>query len=174
MKILLTIEEYKERAKNVIKETAKQTIAETASDYFKFELLSMLAHKCFTNEIMCVDIVNKMFFDVFRRDRNGNPITTETLRLIDEDEVKEFNSQEWYVKYNNERRKSYRRTAEIRSFEKSGWNDEQRISNLDYELDEAVLAPFTDNCNTIYYLTLEIFKELYGHDYEIDREYKFC
>ena len=57
MKILLTIEEYKERAKNVIKETAKQTIAETASDYFKFELLSMLAHKCFTNEIMCVDIV---------------------------------------------------------------------------------------------------------------------
>lgn len=174
MKILLTIEEYKERAKNVIKETAKQTIAETASDYFKFELLSMLAHKCFTNEIMCVDIVNKMFFDVFRRDRNGNPITVETLRLIDEDEVKEFNSQEWYAKYNDERRKRYERTAEIRSFEKSGWDDEQRIRNLDYELDEAVLVPFTDNCNTIYYLTLEIFKELYGHDYEIDREYKFC
>lgn len=174
MKILLTIEEYKERAKNIIKETAKQTIAETASDYFKYEILSMLTHKCFTDDFMCVDIVNKMFFEVFRRDKNGKVITTETLRLIDEDEVKGFNSQEWYVKYNTEKRKQYKRTAEIRSFENSGWDDEQRIRNLDYELNEAVLAPFTNNCNTLYHLTSEIFKELYGHDYEIDRDYKFC
>lgn len=173
MKILLTIEEYRERAKNLIKETAKQTIAETASDYFKYEMLRMLVDRCFTYDIMCVDIVNKMFFEVFHRDRNGNAITEKTLRLIDEEEVSEFNSQEWYAKYNEEKRKYYHCTAEIRSFEKSGWNDEQRVNNLSYEIDDAVLKPFTDNCNTLYHLTTEIFKELYGHDYETDREYKF-
>lgn len=171
MKILLTIEEYKQRAIDLIKETAKQTIAETASDYFKFEILSMITKKCFTNEMMCVDIVNQLFFKVFLTDRKGKPITFETLKRIDEKEANEFNSQEWYVNYYEKKKKNYEPVYKIYPCTEPDECTESDFDNMEFQLIEVLLTPF-DN-NEEYRISLQVFKELYGYDYKIDREYKF-
>lgn len=172
MKILLTIEEYRQRAIGLIKETAKQTIAETASDYFKFEIISMLTKKCFTNEIMCVDIVNQLFLKLFLTDRNGNPITNETLKKINRKEVGEFNKQEWYVKRTEKQRKNYERVSELYPCDDPKNYTEDDFWEMRYELENILLEPFDDN--EAFIIAHQVFKELYGHDYEVDREYKFC
>lgn len=169
MKILLTVEEYRERAINLVMEYAKKIITETADDYFKYEIISMLSDKCLTNEIMCVDVVNQLYFKTFLTDRNGNPLTKDVIKKIDEKEVEEFNSQEWYLKYNEKARKSYKFCYYLRLPEDMGndWFDRR------YSIEEIVTMPFVKDNNESYKITCEAFKRLYGYDFHIDDNWQF-
>lgn len=169
MKVLLTIAEYRERAINLVVEYAKQIINETADDYFKYEVINMLATKCFTNEIMCVDIVNQLYFKVFFTDRNGNPLTKDVIKKIDEEEVEEFNSQEWYVKYNEDAKRNWKTRYHLCLPKDMGndWLDKK------WAIEQVVTLPFVKDINTAYRISNEAFKRLYGYEYEIDRDWLF-
>jgi hypothetical protein len=167
MKILLTIEEYKQRAIDLIKETAKQTIAETASDYLKYEIISMLTKSCFTYRVMCVDTVNQLFIKLFLTDRNGNPITNETLKKLNSEEVDEFNKQEWYVKLVEKQRKNYERVSVLYPCDDpENYTDDDYWEML-YELENVLPEPF--DSYEQYVITEQVFKELYGYEFHIKK-----
>ena len=94
MKVLLTIEEYKERAANLVIETAKQIIADSAPDVYKWKVIDMLTEECFTWDINVIDQLNRMFFNTFWVDRNGDVFSEDVLSKIDQEEADEFNAQE--------------------------------------------------------------------------------
>ena len=169
MKVLLTIAEYRERAISLVVEYAKQIISETADDYFKHEIINMLATKCFTNELMCVDIVNQLYFKVFLTDRYRNPLTKEVIEKIDEEEVEEFNSQEWYVKYNEDAKRHWKPRYHLCLHEDMGndWFDKK------WAIEQLVTLPFVKDCNTAYQIGNEAFKRLYGYEYEVDKDWQF-
>ena len=38
---------------------------------------------------------------------------------------------------------------------------------------DALLRPFHANCNVLYYIAKDIFKRMYGYEFEYDRNWKF-
>ncbi len=171
MKILLTIEEYKERAINLVCEVAKQTIIPTAQDAFKWDFVRLLAENCVTDHIMYVDVANQMYIKVFEYDRNGRRLTEEIAREIDKAEAKEFNAQPECCKYHDNARKSYKPTYEIRGFDKNDWYPENFSQSFDVTYNLLNIFHELDH-NAAYHIATESFKRLYGYEYEVDREFK--
>ena len=169
MKVLLTIEEYRERIIRVVTEISRETIIPEAPDYFKWEFISMLTEEAVTNHFMSIDEVNQLFIKVFGTDRDGNRLSTDTLKRINRKEVNEFESQEWYVEYYEKCKKDYRPADRIIPFSQIVPGHED---NRLFDLVRVVQRPFIDNINTKYYIAKEIFKNLYGHDFEYNQEYK--
>jgi hypothetical protein len=128
----------------------------------------MLTEEAVTNHFMCIDEVNQLFIKVFGYDRDGNRLSTDTLKRIGRKEVKEFESQEWYVEYYKKCKKDYRPADRVTPFGQivPGYED-----NRLFDLVRAVQRPFIDDINTKYYIAKEIFKNLYGHDFEYNKEY---
>ena len=169
MKVLLSIEEYRERIINLVMDVAKKTINPNGDDYFKFEFISWLVEECLTDNFHCVDFCNRMFINTFGRDRNGKMWCEENMHQIDEDEAKEFNSQEWYEKFNKQARKTWSKTYEMCSCEDGYGLDE--LDNRIY-IEGVVSAYFLENTNEAYRIALEVFVKLYGYEYEIDRDFR--
>lgn len=169
MKVLLTIEEYRERIIQVVTKVTRETIIPEAPDYFKWKFISMLTEEAVTNHFMCIDEVNQLFIKVFGYDRDGNRLSTDTLKRIDRKEVKEFESQEWYVGYYEKCKKDWKPADRVTPFSQivPGYED----SRL-FDLVRTIQRPFIDDINTKYYIAKEIFKNLYGHDFEYNKEYK--
>lgn len=169
MKILLTIEEYKERIINLVMDVANKTINPNGKDYFKFEYIDLLVKQCVTDNFQLVDVCNQMFINTFSRDRNGRLWCEENMRQIDEVEAKEFNSQEWYAKFNEKARKNWEK-----QYYMCDCTDGYGLDELDNRIyiEEVVSAYFLENTNEPYYIALETFKRLYGYDYVVDREFK--
>ena len=169
MKVLLTIEEYKERIIGLVMDVANKTINPNGDDYFKFEYISWLVGQCLTDNFHCVDVCNQMYINTFGRDRNGRLWCRENMRQIDEEEAEEFNSQEWYEAFNKKARKYYEKQYYFCSCEDGYGLDD--INNQIF-IEEVVSAYFKENGNEGYYMSLEVFKRLYGHEYEVDKEFK--
>ena len=169
MKVLLTIEEYRERIINLVMDAANKSINPDGDDYFKFEFISWLVKECLTDHFHCVDFCNRMFINTFGRDRNGKLWCEENMQQIDEEEAEEFNSQEWYEKFNKDAKKRYEK-----QYYMSDCTDGYGLDELDNRIyiEEVVSAYFLENCNEPYYISLEIFERLYGREYKIDREFK--
>jgi hypothetical protein len=169
MKVLLTIEEYRERIIQVVTEITKETIIPEAPDYFKWEFIGMLTEKAITDNLMTIDEVNQLFIRVFEYDRDGQRLNTDTLKRIDQAEVDEFEAQEWYVKYYVGCKKNYRPADRVVPFDQIAPGcEDYRL----FDLIRTVQKPFVEDINTKYYIAKEIFKSLYGHDFEYDREFK--
>jgi hypothetical protein len=169
MKVLLTIEEYKERIIKLVMDVANKTINPNGDDYFKFEFISWLVKECLTDNFHCVDWCNRMYINTFGRDRNGKLWRNENMSQIDEKEAVEFNLQEWYAKFNEAAIKSYDKQYYMCDCTEGYGLDE--VDNRIY-IEEVVSAYFLENTNEAYYLSLEIFKKLYGYEYKIDRDFK--
>ena len=90
------------------------------------------------------------------------------LELTDE-EAEEFNSQEWYKKYNEKARKNYALSNYMCSCSENDGTDEDVLNDTIF-IEEVVSTYFLETDLSM--LSLEIFKKLYGHDYEIDRDFK--
>ena len=169
MKVLLTIEEYKERAANLVIETAKQIIADSAPDVYKWKVIDMLTEECFTWDINVIDQLNRMFFNTFWLDRNGNVFSEDVLSKIDQEEADEFNAQEWYVKDNEDAKKDWKPVIKIRPYKDMG----RDFHGCKFWITDALLRPFHANCNVLYYIAKDIFKRMYGYEFEYDRDWKF-
>jgi hypothetical protein len=169
MKVLLSIEEYRERIIRVVTEVVRETIIPEAPDYFKWKFIEMLTEDAVTNNFMSIDEVNQLFIKVFETDRSGRRLSVGSLKEIDQAEVEEFESQEWYVRYYEKCKKDYRPADRVTPFGQivPGYED-----NRLFDLVRAVQRPFIDDINTKYYIAKEIFKNLYGHDFEYNKEYK--
>ena len=168
MKVLLTIEEYRERIISVVTDVVKETVLPTAKNYFKWEIVYMLTEQAVTNDIMSIEEVNQMFIRSFLFDRNGKRFTPDMLRQIDEAEAGEVNAQSFYVEYFSECHKAYRSPDKVYPYDRMpGRSDDSKMSYLL----RALQAPFTNDINTKYHLAKEIFRRLYGHDFEHDRDY---
>lgn len=170
MKVLLTIEEYKERAINLVMEVAKETLNPNAADIFKMDFIQLYAEKCVTDNVMYYDICNQMYIRTFEYDRNGRKITFDVTKEIDDKEAKEFNSQPLVKKYNDEAKKYWRRIHEITGYDKDGYYDKHsRVFNITYTL----INIFNEvDHNAAYHIANEAFKRLYGYEYEVDRDFK--
>ena len=166
MKVLLTINEYRERAINVIMETAKENINPNGNDYFKFQFIYHLAKETFDNQFMCVDVVNQLFIKTFRYDRNGKMLCLKNVKQINTKEADEFNSQEWYVDYNEKRKKSWQPQQKIVC--ESHITKDQLRSDI-FDIERIVSLPFVEDINMPYHIANECFKRLYGYDFEIDK-----
>jgi hypothetical protein len=169
MKILLTIEEYRERIIQLVTEVVNKTVIPIAPDYFKWEFIYMLVEKAVTDDIMALDEVNQLFIKAFEYDRNGCRLSVETLKQIDQDEVDEFEGQEWYVEYYRKCKKDYCPADRITPYERINFGHlEYRL----FDLIRAVQRPFIEDTNAKYHLAKEIFKTLYGHEFEYNRNFK--
>ena len=168
MKVLLSIEEYRERIIRVVTEVVQETIIPEAPDYFKWKFIEMLTEDAVTNNFMSIDEVNQLFIKVFETDRSGRRLSVESLKEIDQAEVEEFESQEWYVEYYVRCKKDWKPSDRVVPFDQivPGYED-HRLT----ELVRTIQRPFIDNINTKYYIAKEIFKNLYGHDFEYNKEY---
>lgn len=175
MKVLLTIEEYKERIINLVMDVAYNTINPNGDDYFKFEFITWLVKECLTDHFQLIDFCNQMFINTFGRDRNGKLWCEENMKQIDEAEAKEFNSQEWYKNFNEEAKKHWSKTYYFCPLVED--EDGEYSYGLD-DLDNVILieevtsAYFVENTNVVDDLSLEIFKRLYGYEYELDYDFK--
>lgn len=170
MKVLLTIEEYRERIIQVVSEVAKETIIPGAPDCFKWEFISTMTEKAVTNHFMTIDEVNQLFIKSFEYDREGHRLSVESLKEIDQPEVDELEAQEWYVKYYEDCKKNWKIADRVVPFNEipPGGDPETFL----FRTIITVQRPFVEDINTKYYIAKEIFKRLYGHDFEYDREYK--
>ena len=164
MNTLLSVEEYHERAINVVMETAMQNIAPNATDYFKYEFIYFLAQEALTDHFMRYDVANQMFIKVFMYDRNGKIITLENIKQIDKKEIKEFNSQPRYVEYNKKRKKNWQIIKELY------WTPKKEDFMI--ILKDVLALPFKEDINSAYKIANEAFKRLYGHDYQIDKDFQ--
>jgi hypothetical protein len=153
----------------MVTEITKETIIPEAPDYFKWEFIGMLTEKAITDNLMTIDEVNQLFIRVFEYDRDGQRLNTDTLKRIDQAEVDEFEAQEWYVKYYEKCKKDYRPADRVVPFDQivPGYED-YRL----FDLIRTVQKPFVEDINTKYYIAKEIFKSLYGHDFEHNREFR--
>ena len=161
MEKLLTFEEYNERAINLVVETAKKIIKDDADDLYKWGIVNLLVEKCLSWHFMLVDKVNELFFEVFGRDRNGEKFPNKIK--FSKKECKAFNSQPKIAEMNKKARESWGRIYEL----------EPDVVYEHYDFIDTLLSPFVDDCNSSYHIAKEAFKRLYGHDYEIDRDYKW-
>lgn len=169
MKILLTKEEYEERAINVVIDAARDLINEHANDYLKWNILHDWFKKCFTYEVMSVDIVNYFFFKVFGYDRDGKLFGVDNLININEKEIEEFESQEWYIKYVKQCKENYYPIESIQPVLDKEFLD---VNDEIFDITRVLLIPFTSDINVPYYLANKAFKRLYGYEYQIDRDFK--
>ena len=170
MKVLLTIEEYRERIIQVVTEITKETIIPEAPDYFKWEFISTMTEKAVTDHLMTIDEVNQLFIKSFEYDRDGHRLSIESLKKIDRSEVDELEAQEWYVKYYEDCKKNWKLADRVVPF-----NEIPSGGDLETFLFRTIITvqrPFVEDINTKYHIAKEIFKRLYGHDFEYDREYK--
>jgi len=170
MKILLTIEEYRERIIQVVSEVAKETIIPDAPDCFKWEFIYLLTEKAVTNHFMTIEEVNQLFIKSFEYDREGHRLSVESLKGIDQEEVDEFESQKWYVEYYEDCRKNWKPADRVIPFNKipSGGDLETFL----FRTIIAVQRPFVEDINVKYHIAREIFKNLYGHDFVYNQEFK--
>ena len=58
MKVLLTIEEYRERIIGLVMAVASKTIADSADDFFKWKIIEMLTDMCLVEELPVIDQCN--------------------------------------------------------------------------------------------------------------------
>lgn len=172
MEVLLTIEEYRERATNLVMDIAKSVINPTADDWAKYTTIRTFAEKVFHNDFECVDQANQLFIKCFSYDRNGKRLNSTNVNKIGRKEADEFNSQEWYKKEYEKAEKDWNigrcLKLEISPYKYMGSNTFERIITIE----NVVSVPFHDDCNEIYYLTEEVFKRLYGYEFKYDRNYK--
>ena len=167
MKVLLTIEEYRERIIKLVMDVANKTINPNGDDYFKFEYIKILVDKCLTNHLQLVDVCNQMFINTFDRDRNGKLWCEENISQIDKKEAEEFNSQDWYVKFNEERKKNWWPRVIVQPS-----NNYREFEDAIYYVESAAQTYFLENTNEAYHISLEVFVKLYGYEYKIDRDFK--
>ena len=168
MKVLLTIEEYKERIINLVCDVAEKTINPSGDDWFKFEYIRLMVSKCLTDNFVLVDVCNQMFINVFGRDRNGKIWCDENINQIDEKEAEEFDSQEWYRNFNEKAKQNYEPTYLMKQSKEYGRDLWDRI----WYVRKIAQDFFINDSNIEYELVKEIFKRLYGHEYEVDRDFK--
>ena len=178
MKILLTIEEYMERAIRNVMEAATETINPGADDTFKMDFIQMCAEKCTENHFMLVDSANRMFIRTFCYDRNGDMLE-DTITGIDEADAMEFNSQPDLKEFNSKRRHSWEQTFEVFACDTDVYGndvtDDEMKRNAAFTIIDKVHGAATEINgvnNTAYRIACEAFRRLYGHDYKPDREYK--
>ena len=167
MKVLLTIEEYKERIINLVIGVANKTINPNGDDYFKFEYISWLVNQCLTNHCCLIDACNQMFLNVFGKDRNGKVWCKENLSQIDEVEVSEFNSQEWYSKFNAKAKANWER--QYKMYPTNEYENDWRFV---YDIEDVASLYFEIESNEAYHLSHKIFKKLYGYDYEVNKDFR--
>ena len=167
MKVLLTIEEYRERIIGLVMAVASRTISECADDYFKWKVIEMLTELCITNQVTCIKQDNQMFIRVFGLDRKGNPLE-ESLKRINKAEADEFNSQKWYKEFNEDAMKRWKSVYEIYPYGKMPGKDDW--DHL-YYITRVLQHAFIDNCNTKYNIEKEIFSRMYGHEFEYDKSF---
>lgn len=165
MNVLLTIEEYKERAINNIIEIVNSSIVPTADDFFKWEFIHLLSQKTFENHFMLIDYENRMWINVFDRDRNGKRLNSSNIRKIDKKEAEEFNAQTFYV--NERSKRSYCFSSHIAPYKSLGedtWTQRDTIHDvitLPFRHVEAIAHEIADEC----------FKRLYGYEYDVDTNF---
>ncbi len=167
MKVLLTTEEYRERAIGLVMEVAKETLRDEADDFFKYKFIRSLSKDCFEDRIGYMDEENRMFNGVFRKDRDGNPLDAEAIRRIGTREAKEFESQEWYAKRLDERKKRkipYRYMYEYKKM--FGEEDSHRLRMVE----DAISLPFKVDPNSALVVADEAFRRLYGHRFRYNEE----
>ncbi len=169
MKVLLTIEQYRTRIINLVKQTARQLLKAGADDYFKYEVIYDLCKKCVTYDIPSIDQVNQLFFKVHYCDKEGKPFTEETLSLIDKKEAEEFNSQKWFADFYEKRRKNYEPCDKMRPINKSKIDLEEDL----YHISRVIRQYWENNINEPYYMAHKVFKELYGYKFSYNSEWKF-
>ena len=104
---------------------------------------------------------------VFELDRNGGPLS-KSIQNINKAEADEFNDQEWYKKFNENARKSWKTIYELRTYNNMDGRD--KTEKL-YYLKRTLQEPFVENVNTKYYIAKEIFSRLYGHEFEYDKDF---
>lgn len=168
MKVLLTIEEYKERIINLVMDVASKTINPNGGDWFKMEYIELLVGKCLTDSVMLVDVCNQMYINTFGRDRNGKLWCEENLRQIDQKEVDEYNSQEWYAKYNADKYNWPKQ--ELYPYE--GEEGEADVISSAFDIESTALFYFEKNYKVSYEMQKEVFRRLYGYDYTVDKDFK--
>lgn len=168
MKILLTIEEYRERIIGNVMTVASRSISDGADDFFKWKFIELLTDMCLVEEVPAFDQCNQMFMRVFELDRNGNPLK-ETLKSIDQAEADEFNNQKWYKEFNEDARKSWKNTYLIYPYDEMPGHDDW---DHFYYTKRTLQHAFINDTNTKYYIAKEIFLRLYGHEFKYDQNYK--
>ena len=169
MKVLLTIEQYRTRILNIVKQTARQLLKAGADDYFKFEVIHDLCKQCVTYRFMSIDQVNQLFFKTFYCDKEGKPFTEETLSLIDKKEADEFNSQKWYADFYKKRAQNYEPCNKMSPIDKSKIDLDEDL----FHISIVVLQYWGNNTNEPYHIAKEAFKELYGYEFSYNSEWKF-
>lgn len=171
MEVLLTIEEYKERAINLVMDVAKNLINPTADDWFKFETIMKFAGETFTNHYMLIEQENQLFIKCFCFDRNGKRLNSTNIKKIGRKEADEFNSQDWYKSEYEKAKKDWDLarcwSLKISPYKYMGNNTFERIVTIE----DVVSKPFEDS-NEAYYVAVECFKRLYGYEYHNNREFK--
>lgn len=168
MKVLLTIDEYRERIIDLTMKTVQATVLPTAEDWLKYDIIYGIVNKCVTDEFMTIDQCNQMFLRVFGCDRDGNRLTEDNIKRITKKEADEFNRQEWYAKnYDKEKCGAWR-------FRVSPSKDVYDNKYFEYLCDVISVAQraFTDDINTKYHISNEVFNRLYGHEFEWDKGFK--
>lgn len=171
MKVLLTIDEYRERIIDLTMKTVQATVLPTAEDWLKFDIIDGIVKKCITDDYMTVDQCNQMFLRVFGCDRDGNRLTEENIKRITKKEADEFNRQEWYAKNYEEKQKKCEASWRYRiSPSEDVWGDEY-FTYL-HDVIRIAQSAFTDDINTKYHISNEVFNRLYGHEFEWDRGFK--
>lgn len=173
MKVLLTIDEYRERATKLVYETAKSVINPTADDWVKYETIATFAKKVYHNDVMAMEQPNQLFVKCFSYDRNGKRLNSTNVSKIGRKEADEFNSQPWYTKKFDGAKKSWNLvecwSLEISPYKNLGENTFERIVTIE----DVVSKPFRDAYEyEVYYLTEEVFKRLYGYEFKYNKEYK--
>ena len=163
MKVLLTINEYKERAINNIIEIANKSIVPTADDFFKWEFIYMLAQKSFENHFMLREFANRMWINVFDKDRNGKRLNSSNIRKIDKEEAEEFNRQDFYVHL--EPRYCY--SSKLAPYKNLG----KDVFTQRYNIHDLITLPFKNVDNTAYEIADICFKRLYGYEYDVDTNF---
>lgn len=169
MKVLLTIEQYRTRILNLVKQTARQLLKDGADDYFKFKVINDLCKQCVTFRIASIDQVNQLFFKVFYCDKEGKPFTEETLSLIDKKEADEFNSQKWFADFYEKRHKNYEPCYKISPINKNEIDLDEDL----FHINNVICQYWENNTNEPYYIAKEVFKELYGYEFSYNYEWKF-
>ena len=163
MKVLLTIEEYKERAINNIIEIANSCIVPTADDFFKWEFIHMLAQKSFENHFMLCEFSNRMWINVFDKDRNGKRLNSSNIRKIDKEEAEEFNRQDFYAHL----KPRYCCSSKLAPYKNLG----KDVFTQQYNIHYLITLPFENVDNISYEIANICFKRLYGYEYEVDTNF---
>lgn len=167
MKILLTIEEYKERVVNNLVEIGKQSFSNNINDFIAFTTLHKLAEESYTYHLAYKDSSNQLFLGVFGVDRNGNNIK-DTMFDITQEECDEFNSQPCMKKFYEDCKKRWNGYYELRPFDKNYIHPIYKVGCTTFDVFKVIIQPFEGDVNLPYYAAKEAFERLFGYKYEFD------